>query len=221
MKIISDIRLYKSSENDNHVGFASKSLNIAVRRIVMKLREQKFSLGDFDHLYLNFTTCEQEGTVTLIDKVDRYHPWYRYCDIGVTHSNYDNLGNNDCIEYVYAKLKDVLLSQFSMEDGIEEIIETSLTEAKKGPEMLMYFKEKKSTRGTATVYLRLLDNGKYLPLLCITDLDGNEIFRTNLPETLDLNIIGEIQLSNKKVTVKPRKNAFTKGLEPISFKLQL
>ena len=53
------------------------------------------------------------------------------------------------------------------------------------------------------------------------DIDGNEIFSANLPETIDLNIIGEIQLSSKKVTVKPRKNAFTKGLEPISFEIKL
>ena len=42
-----------------------------------------------------------------------------------------------------------------------------------------------------------------------------------LAETLDLNTIGEIQLSSKKATVKPRRNAFTKGLEPVSFEIHL
>ena len=87
--------------------------------------------------------------------------------------------------------------------------------------MLMHFKEKKSAKGIATIYLRLLDTRKYLPLLSVTDLEGNEIFNANLPETIDLNIIGEIQLSSKKVTVKPRKNVFAKGLEPISFEIKL
>ena len=101
--------------------------------------------------------------------------------------------------------------------GSEEVVRKSIAEAKKGAEMLMRFKEKKAAKGIATIYLRLLENGKYLPLLCVTNLNGDEVFHADLPETIDLNIIGEIQLSSKKVTVKPRKNALSKGLEPISF----
>ena len=213
MKRISDIRLYKSSEKENHIGFASKSLNIAVRRVAMKLREQNFSLGEFDHLYLNFTTCRPEGTIDLIDKVDSYHPWYRYCDIGVSQGEYEELGTDDCTDYVYTKMETVLVGLF----GSEEVVRKSIAEAKKGAEMLMRFKEKKAAKGIATIYLRLLENGKYLPLLCVTNLNGDEVFHADLPETIDLNIIGEIQLSSKKVTVKPRKNALSKGLEPISF----
>mgnify|MGYP004549824543 CR=1 FL=1 len=179
----------------------------------MKLREQNFSLGEFDHLYLNFTTCRPEGTIDLIDKVDSYHPWYRYCDIGVSQGEYEELGTDDCTDYVYTKMETVLVGLF----GSEEVVRKSIAEAKKGAEMLMRFKEKKAAKGIATIYLRLLENGKYLPLLCVTNLNGDEVFHADLPETIDLNIIGEIQLSSKKVTVKPRKNALSKGLEPISF----
>ena len=60
MKPISDIRLYRSNipniDGNSHPSeFAPKQLNIIVTRIVMKLRENGFSLGDFDHLYINFT----------------------------------------------------------------------------------------------------------------------------------------------------------------------
>lgn len=221
MKIISDIRLYKSSETENHIGFASKSLNIAVRRLVMKLREQGFSLGTFDHLYLNFTVLRPEGTIELIDEIDRYHPWYRYCDIGVSQCEYDKLGAGECIDYIYAKIEAVFLKLFDFGDLTAEIVQRSIAEAKKGAKMLMRFKEKKSAKSIATIYLRLLENGRYCPLLCVNDLDGKEILCTDLPETIDLSSIGEIQLSSKKVTVKPRKNAFTKDMEPISFNIQL
>ena len=87
--------------------------------------------------------------------------------------------------------------------------------------MLMCFKKKKIAKGTANVYLRLLDNGNYLPILCVTDSSENEVFRIDLPETIDLNIIGEIQLSSKKVTIKPRRNVFAKELQPISFEIKL
>lgn len=219
MKIISDIRLYKSSKSDNHIDFASQTLNIAVRRIVMKLREQNFSLGEFDHLYLNFTTERPEGTIELVNKVDRYHPWYRYCDIGVREDEYDKLGIEECIDYIYAHIESVLLKLFSKGKTTEDIVRNSISQAKEGSRMLMSFKEKKSEKYIVTIFLRLLDNGKYFPLLCVTDLDNNVILHADLPEMIDLNIIGEIQLSSKKVTVKPRKNAFTKGLNPISYDL--
>lgn len=215
MKIISDIRLYKSSDVDKYVGLTNKSLNIAVSRVVMKLREQQFSLGEFDHLYVNFTTCIPEDKIELVDKIDSYHPWYRYCNIGVDKHDYEKLNT----DYVFEKLKLILMSIFSSNENTEKIINTSFLEAQKGEEMLMCFKEKVTEKGTATIYLRLLDSGKYLPLLCVVDSDNNEILSEDLPETIDLNSLGEIQLSGKKVTVKPRKNALASALKPISFEL--
>lgn len=220
MKIISDIRLYKSSDVDKHVGFTNKSLNIVVRRVVMKLREQKFSLGEFDHLYVNFTVCIPEDKIELVDKIDSYHPWYRYCNVGINQNDHAKFENDACINYVYDMIKAVLQNLFNTPEDIK-IIETAFSEAKKGPEMLMYFKEKKSSRCIARIFLRLLDNGKFSPLLSVTDMKGFEIFKADLPETVDLNIIGDIQLTDKKVTVKPRKNATAKDLQPITFDIKL
>lgn len=212
MKIISDIRLYKSTELNIHTDIGNKEINIAIHRVVMKLREYGFSLGEFDHLYLNFTTCKPKGTFELINKIDSYHPWYRYCDIGVTQSEYEDI----TIQFVYEKISLVLVKLFNV---TEDIIQNAIKEAQKGSEMRMLFKEKKSAKTTAKVYLRLLDSGKYFPLLCVFDLDGQELLCKDLPKTIDLNIIGEIQLSSKKVTIKPRKNAFTTDLKPISYEL--
>lgn len=220
MKTISDIRLYKSSDTVQLTGFENAPLNLAAHRAAMKLREQNFSLGDFDHLYLNFTACRPARTVELIDKVDRYHPWYRYCDVGVSVSELESLEKSDRPELILERIKTVLLSLFCADGSDAETVEKSITEAKKGAAMLMRFKEKKSAKLTAVIYLRLLDSGYYRPLLRVSDHEDNEVFSADLPETLDLSIIGEIQLSSKKVTVKPRKNVFTEGLKPISFDLQ-
>ena len=48
-------------------------------------------------------------------------------------------------------------------------------------------------------------------------MEDRILFETDLPETVDLNYLGNIQVSNKKVIVKPRKNVFTKTLQPLSF----
>ncbi len=78
IKVIKDIRLYKSQEsnidgNSLPSVFTDQKLNIIVARIVMKLREAEFSLGEFDHLYLNFTTCSIDGGSSLSKRsVDTY-----------------------------------------------------------------------------------------------------------------------------------------------------
>lgn len=48
-------------------------------------------------------------------------------------------------------------------------------------------------------------------------MDDNLLFETDLPETNSLDAYGEIQLSSKKVTIKPRKNAFLNKSEPLTF----
>ena len=101
MKIISDIRIYKSDwENINGnaqpEGFAGKMLNITISRIVMKLREYNFSLGDFNHLYINFTTCIKENTVMPAKRsVERYYPWYRYYDFGIGRELFDEIDRSE------------------------------------------------------------------------------------------------------------------------------
>ena len=56
---IKDIRLYKGEQHSDSSAyslclFADKNLTATVFRIAMKLREQGFSMGDYDHLYIVF-----------------------------------------------------------------------------------------------------------------------------------------------------------------------
>jgi len=39
----------------------------------------------------------------------------------------------------------------------------------------------------------------------------------DLPEAVMLDYLGELQVSTKRVTIKPRKNAFTEQNEPLFF----
>ena len=85
--------------------------------------------------------------------------------------------------------------------------------------MLMKFKEKKTSKNRAVIYLRYLDNCRYFPLLRIFDLEDTLLLEKDLPETNNLDAYGEIQLSGKKITIKPRKNCFAGNLEPITIML--
>ena len=109
-KPICDIRLYRSNienidGNSLPESFASPKLNIMITRMVMKLREKGFSLGDFDHLYINFTTCLEDGVLLPAKRsIDRYHPWFRYYDIGITQDRYLCLLQEDCFDFIIERI---------------------------------------------------------------------------------------------------------------------
>ena len=217
-KIIADIRLFHSTvENkDGNTlpsNYGNKSLNVILHRVVMKLREQGFTLDEFDHLYLNFTTCLPEGEIRPAARsVSREFSWFRYYDVGVS----EEFAKKQDFAEIFALIKRTLREHFPQNSL--EIAETAFSAAlSEGEKMLVRFKEKKAAKTSAVVFLRYLDEGKYLPLLCVYDADGKEILRRDLPASSELLQIGEIALSSKKVTLKPRKSVFAKDLAPITF----
>ena len=222
-KIISDIRLYKSEAQNEYGGyitnsFGDKKLNAVVKRIVMKLRENEFSFGAFDHLYLNFTTCEMASQMELSTQVDRYHPWYRYCSVHIEKDLYSKLGAIETWDEIIHWIEKVLVTYFSSEAFDESHILSCIRQAvAQGENMLMKFKDKVTTKRKAVIFLRFLDTCRFSPLLCVYDTEGNLLFEKDLPQTVALDYLGEIQVSAKRVTIKPRKNAFTTQMKPLVF----
>ena len=219
-KIISDIRLFKSHMQSGYgkISFGNKELNAIVKRIVMKLRENQFSFGDFDHLYVNFTTCDVPQGISISENVDRYHPWYRYCDIHIEENIYDALGSPETYKTIICGIQRTLITCFATEDFDRSQIISCVNQAvEEGENMLMKFKEKVSSKRKAVVYLRYLNTCRFYPLLRVYDTEENLLFEKELPETLMLDYLGEIQVSTKIVVIKPRKNAFTIGQESLVF----
>ena len=222
-RIIADIRLFKSegrtvSGHFDMVSFGDKRQNAVVKRIVMKLRENGFSMGEFDHLYINFTLCELSAPMELSQEVDRYHPWFRHCHVRVAREVYESLGMPDSHEHIIPIIGDILTAFFARTDFDEARIRECIQGAVNGGEgMLMLFKEKATAKRRAVLYLRFLDSCRYAPLLRVYDGDGNLLLERDLPQMVTLDALGELQVGLKKVTVKPRKNALTAGKKPIIF----
>lgn len=225
MVIIQDIRIYRCVVENitgvNPESFFNKELCAVARRICMKLREKEFSMGEFHHLYINLTTCLEEGTVKPANReVDRYFPWYRYYDVGISQELYDRLETRECIPIVTEILEKVLKSQFSTVEFDENNISDCVSEAVgQGEDMLMKFKEKITSKGKAVLYLRYLDNGRYFPLLKVFDSDESLILEEDLPESQTLDNYGQISLTSKKVTISPRKNSQSEFYEKIEYVL--
>ena len=224
MKVIRDIRLFTSQVPNKDgeplpTAIGNKSLNVQVHRIVMKLRENGFSCGDFDHLYLNFTTCPVEGGIAPSPRsVDKSHSWYRYYDVEVPQRVWDQAESVQAEEQLLVRAERVLTQFFARPEFDAEKIHQCVREAITQKEtMLMKFKEKRSAKGSAVIYLRYLDSGKYRPLLRVTGTSGELQLEADLPEMFTLEALGEIVLTTNRVTIRPRRNAYTGTLKPISF----
>jgi hypothetical protein len=224
LKDISDIGLFRS-EIENIPGnpmpsyiSPDKRFLAVIRRIVMKLRENHFTLGEFDHLYVNFTTCEITGEFAPSIQVDSYHPWHRFYNVQVNKEFYDDIESPNS-EMAIISLVEKLLIRFFVSEEFDElrIHDCFAIALALGEDMLMKFKEKVTTRNRAVVYLRFLDTCRHSPLLQVFDSTDAMILERTLPDTIDLNYLGDIQLSSTKITIKPRRNAFSGELIPISF----
>ena len=192
-----------------------------LHRIVMKLRENNFTLGDFNHLYVNLTICAIDDKIAPSKRgKDSNFSWFRYYDAEISQDFYNTLETRDCMQSVIKIVEQVLIKYFCTEKHDSEFIHSCISAAtEQGENMLMKFKEKKTLKNRAVIYLRYLDNCRYFPLLRIFDLEDTLLLEKDLPETNNLDAYGEIQLSGKKITIKPRKNNFAEKLEPITFML--
>ena len=211
-KIISDIRVFKSKSQNDLSSYIpdAKKINAIVNRMVMKLRENEFSLGEFDHLYINFTTCDMPEKMILSDKVDKYHPWFRFCNIHVEEDLYNKLGSPETYNDIILCVKNVLTTYFSSGDFDKMRILSCIQQAvDQGEDMLMKFKEKVSSKRKAVIFLRFLDNCMFYPLLRVYDVEENLLFEMDLPQAVTLDYLGEIQVGLKQIKIKPRKNSYT------------
>ncbi|MBQ5310490.1 MAG: hypothetical protein ILP19_00385, partial [Oscillospiraceae bacterium] len=206
MNTIKDIRVYRS-RTENTAGsslpheFANYELNMILRRITMKLRENSFTMGDFNHLYVNLTTYEIGDKIAPSPRKDSNSAWFRYYDAQISEELYDALETPGCIPSVIEIVEQVLIKFFCTAQFGADGIRACVSEAvEQGENMLMRFKEKRASKNKAVIYLRYLDNGRYFPLLRVYDTEDTVLLERDLPETNSLDAYGEIQLSAKKVT---------------------
>lgn len=226
MKIISDIRIFRGTieniDNNPHPsGFANQTMNLVVKRFIMKLRESNFSFGEFDHLYINFTTCfVEDGIMQAKRSIDKYHPWYRYYDYYMDEEQFEKMISDSNYSILLDAIKKVLLKFFSNSQAQEEMIDDAIAETQKGENMLIKYKEKITSKYKATIYLRLCNDGKYHPLLEVQNNDSM-VLHKDMDAIIDLGIIGDIAISGKRVVIKPKKSQRYSEIEPVVYELKV
>ena len=109
-KSLIDIRYY-ASEEPNVFGKSlpsscsrffdfPKSFHYWGARIAQRVGSEGLSLGNFDHLYINFTEALPEGDLQLSNRTPE--KWLRYIDVGVIFNELSQLSEEQN-EYVYRR----------------------------------------------------------------------------------------------------------------------
>lgn len=216
MKVIKEIRIF-SSKIENIDGnslpsaYGTKALNAKIMRIVMRLRENNFSLGDYDHLYINFTTCNVMNNIALAKrKIDTYHPWYRFYDVHVS----ENMLNSFDEEFIIESIKQILKNNFSSKEFSKEKMELLIADTLEKKDLFeMKYKEKENSKRKAIIYLKYSDNCLFIPIIRVFDLENKLVFEKELSETNSLDDFGTLIVTNSKVVIKPKKNSWNRNKE--------
>ncbi|MCI6837596.1 MAG: hypothetical protein MR861_07095 [Clostridiales bacterium] len=223
MKKIADIRLFASDtptvDGRNHWPNAlqNKASAIFARRVVMKLREQGFSLGGFDHLYINFTTCAVEGNIAPAKL--SFQTWYRFYDVHVDKEMQKNVSSEEDAAIAAQLIQSVLLKYFAATEKDEAIIVKSINAAKEGDKMTVLYMEKKYSKCTISVYISLNNKGEFCPILQIMKKDGTLVQRKRMKPCIEMGAYGDIRFDGERVLIKPRKNAYYAKRNPIVIEL--
>ena len=120
---------------------------------------------------------------------------------------YDSIGELDTYDFIINAIVDVLTTYFVTEEFDSKCIKYCISHAvEQGENMLMRFKEKKSTKRKVIVFLRYLDDCVYYPLLRVYDLDNNMLFEKGL-----IKFGKEHKIGNKNENTKGNDNIITNG----------
>jgi hypothetical protein len=101
-RIIKDIRFYESDKENlqghypselGHLFIPSVDTKYIGQRIARKLNEYNFSFGEFDHIYINFSTVLKKDEIKISDNI--IDKQIRYIDVGVTQHIFNELDEID------------------------------------------------------------------------------------------------------------------------------
>lgn len=192
-------------------------------RLMFLLRYKGFSLGEFDHLYLNFTTQLPHGEILISNRINSYHKWYRFVDAGCDVQTFNSWDYEQKCDFVIVSIRRAIglftdaESAKVVDDSFEEVL-------RYGAELAIPYKEKQGNPYTVRVLVKITDDLDFIPVVRI--LDGNSLIHEEiLPSySRDLFILqfGTISVGKKSVRITPRKSydAEYYELKPIKIEIE-
>ncbi|GIU51240.1 hypothetical protein TUM4438_40180 [Shewanella sairae] len=233
-KKLRDIRYYASDEpNSSGKGFPSscsrffdfpKNLHYWGGRISQIVGPEGLSFGDFDHLYINFTSGLPLEEIQFSERAPE--GWMRYIDFGVSFDTLKGLNEQELEQFLVNstfKLLSYLCHGDKEKLKIVENVKSNVEEYGSEVELPVKLKETKSYSVSITYKLRPNNEGSY-GIVKYTNLKSGESFRDRFIELKAPDdifpLVGSIAIKDGKIVIKPRAS-FRAGLYTKSYSLPL
>lgn len=237
-KTLRDIRFY-TSEESNYSGKGIPSdcsgllhyptvLNCWGGRIAQRLESDSFSLGDFDHLYINFTCGIPDGEFRFADRATE--KWMRYVDVGVNFDSLREFDEDTLEKFLIERALNSLLFLSKGDTNKARIVENLREEiTKHGTDIEIRVKEKLTRTYSVLVTYKLRPNGlESYGLVEYIDVKSGNGFKTKFVDLLGSDdiffLVGSITIKNGCISIKPRTSfrasLFTENYDvPIEIKI--
>ncbi len=218
-KLILDIR-YFESEEPNEIGYSlptyigsvfpfSKSAHATGDRIARKLREQGFITGDFDHLYLTYTTAFEEGKVALAGRPGTWMKWVEYGASPATISSMSGDEKQAWLAETTFEALSLFCDRTPANTGILDSVHRLVRS--KGSELMILHKEKDTKTYRVRVSYQIRPNGGK-SVVWVEYLDKRN-GRCGLKSPLELSsftdilfLVGSVSVARGSVILKPRQS---------------
>jgi len=216
-KLISDIRFYENPVRTEHGNVRHRSLGSVFQipyrsfsrigdRFACKLREHKFMLPGFDHLYVVLTPALECGVVgaTWFTR----HNWIRSVDVGLSREYWDSLDVNAKHDQL-VDLTCMAIAEFPHEANTLETVAMLLKRDRSQTEIVVKTKETASYRVDISFQIRPLQKPSVAFLSCVDKRSGQDgkvvLFELSSPSDV-YPLCGSIAVRADTITIKPRSS---------------
>lgn len=219
-KTLVDIRYY-ASDVPNETGKSlpsscsryfdfPKLLHFWGARIATILGSKGFSLGDFDHLYINYTNAISKGSLAFSERTPE--KWLRYIDYGVNFDNLKSLNESELECFVIRSTFECLQHLCNGSIEKKEMIKSAAMDVEKyGTEIELPVRAKETKSYSVLVSYKLRPQGacSYGIVNYINHKTGVSFSKrfVDLKGPSDIfPLVGGISVKNEKILIKPRSS---------------
>ncbi|MDH4318953.1 MAG: hypothetical protein OEV64_11220 [Desulfobulbaceae bacterium] len=217
-KTLVDIRYY-ASDKPNETGESLPSscsrffefpmlLNYWGARIAIILGSAGLSLGDFDHLYINYTNTISKGSLVFPERTPE--KWLRYIDYGVSFDDLKLLKESELEGFIIRSTFECLQHICNESKEKMEMIKSAAMDVEKyGTEIELPVKSKKTKSYSVVVSYKLRPQGEgsYGIVTHTNHKTGASFSKRfiDLKGPSDIfSLVGSITVKNNKIVIKPR-----------------
>lgn len=216
-RILKDIRFYESEKQNiegqslphdlGNLFFPTKETTYIGQRIARKLNELKFTYGEFDHIYLNFTTFLKENEIVVSSRnIDKR---IKYLDFGINSEKLNSFSDNEKNSFIKSATFKAL-RHISSDRNLELLAQTEKQLSKFDTEIKIHYKSKETNSVKIDIYYQIESlSGGTKAIIDYKDKKNNICssvsYKLQFYEDI-YTLIDTISLADDTIILKPKKS---------------